>query len=196
MGAVVHRPAAASATLMASGRSSAAGRRAPRVTVRETAPEYRGHAALWRASDSPSRDTPLLLDTHAWLWTLDGTPGALTEAATRLIERASAAGRLFVSDISFWEVAMLVAKGRLELASDPSRWLQSAARAPGIQILPLTRDVLVESTRLAGTPHGDPADRMLMAQAQLAGLTLLTCDRGIIAYAARQSGVPVCDARA
>ena len=111
---------------------------------------YVGRPALWRAAESPLRDAPLLLDTHVWLWTLDGTVGALTKPAIRLIERAAGEGRLYVSDISFWEVAMLVSKGRLELAADPTLWLQRAALAPGIQLLPLTRDVLIESTRLAG----------------------------------------------
>ncbi len=163
--------------------------------VREPAPEYSGTPALWRAAESPTRDTPLLLDTHVWLWTLDDTRGALSNAATQLIASAAAAGRLFASDISFWEVAMLVAKGRLELAADPLLWLQRAAQAPGIQLLPLTREVLVASTSLAGTLHGDPADRMLLAQAQRYGCALLTCDKALVAYAARQPGVPVCDAR-
>lgn len=163
--------------------------------VKGPAPVYVGRPALWRAAESPLRDTPLLLDTHVWLWTLDGTAGALTKPSIRLIERAAGAGRLYVSDISFWEVAMLVSNGRLELAADPTLWLQRAALAPGIQTLPLTRDVLIESTRLAGTPHGDPADRLLMVQAQLIGASLLTCDKGIVAYAARTPGVPVCDAR-
>ncbi len=163
--------------------------------IKEPAPSYVGLPAYWRAADSPMRETPLLLDTHAWLWTLDGTVGALTKPAIRIIERAAADGRLYVSDISFWEVAMLVSKGRLELASDPSIWLRRAALAPGIQLLPLTRDILIESARLAGTFHGDPADRMLIAQAQLVGASLLTCDKGIVAYAVRTPGVPVCDAR-
>ena len=92
--------------------------------VKEPSPLYVGRPAHWRAADSPTRDSYLLLDTHVWLWTLDGTTGALTKPATRLIERAAADGQLFVSDISFWEVAMLVSKGRLELAADPSLWLQ------------------------------------------------------------------------
>ncbi len=171
-----------------------AARRTP-LRVREPAPVYVGRPALWRVAEWPTGDTPLLLDTHAWLWTLDGTAGALTKPACRVIDRAAAAGCLFVSDISFWEVAMLVAQGRLELASDATLWLQRAALAPGIRLVPLTRDVLIESTRLAGIPHGDPADRMLIAQAQLIGASLLTCDKGIVAYAARTPGVPVCDAR-
>jgi PIN domain nuclease of toxin-antitoxin system len=81
------------------------------------------------------------------------------------------------------------------LNQDVTIWLDHAARAPGLQPLPLTRAVLVQSTRLAGAGHGDPADRMLIAHAQLSGLSLVTCDRGIIEYARREVGIPVCDAR-
>ena len=109
--------------------------------------------------------------------------------------RAATSRRLFVSDFSFWEIATLVSKGRLQLGTDVTVWLDRAARAPGIVAVPVTRDALVHSTRLPGDPHGGPADRILLAQAQMLGALLLTCDRGIIAYAARTPGVPVCDAR-
>lgn len=137
----------------------------------------------------------MLLDTHVWLWTLDGIVGTMSDGALAQIEQAAAERRLFVSDVSYWEVALKVSKGKLSLAIDPTLWLARASQAPTLQSLPLTRDVLIQSTLLAGTPHGDPADRMLIAQAQLSGMSLVTCDKGIIAYAERQSGVPVCDAR-
>ena len=111
------------------------------------------------------------------------------------IEAAARERRLFVSDISFWEVSLKAAKGQLTLPTHPTLWLGHASGAPGIQGLPLTRDVLIQSTLLAGDPHADPADRMLIAQAQLGNMSLLTCDTRIIAYAARQPGIPVCDAR-
>lgn len=169
---------------------------APRSrAVREPEPEYRGLPSVWRAVASPHRDTPLLLDTHVWLWTLDGTEGALPAVSRRLIQRAAAEHRLFVSDFSYWEIAMLVSKGRLQLASDVSLWLDRAAQAPGIATMPVTRDVLIHSTRLPGEPHGDPADRILLSHAQALGASLMTCDRGIVRYAARTPGIPVCDAR-
>lgn len=171
------------------------GANASRSVVREPEPSYTGRPAVWRAIDTPERDSPLLLDTHVWLWTLDGTAGALPKAARTLIERAATAQRLFVSDFSYWEIAMLVSKGRLQLASDANVWLERAAHAPGITSVPVTRDVLVHSTRLPGEPHGDPADRILLAHAQALGASLVTCDRGIVAYAARTPGIPVCDAR-
>lgn len=111
------------------------------------------------------------------------------------IDAAARDRRLFVSDISFWEVSFKAAKGQLTLPTHPTLWLGHAAAAPGIQGVPLTRDVLIQSTLLAGEPHADPADRILIAQAQLSGMSLLTCDARIIEYAKRVPGVPVCDAR-
>jgi PIN domain nuclease of toxin-antitoxin system len=166
-----------------------------RKAVRESEPKYFGLPAAWRASGALTRETPLLLDTHVWIWTLDPSSGALPKHAIRLIEAAAAAQRLFVSDFSYWEFAMLVNKGRLRLNTDVGIWLDRAASAPGIASVPVTRDVLVHSTRLAGEPHGDPADRILIAHAQTLGAALMTCDRGIIDYAIRTPGIPVCDAR-
>ena len=163
--------------------------------AREPQPVYEGLPAFWRVTATPMRSSPLLLDTHVWLWTLDGTAGALGAAARAAITRAARERRLYVSDFSFWEVAMLTAKGRLELATDVGAWLERAALAPGIEAVPVTRSVLVDSTRLPGEPHGDPADRILLAHAASLGASLVTCDRGIVDYAKRTPGVPVCDAR-
>ncbi len=94
---------------------------------------------------------------------------------------------------------MLTATRRLELAADVGAWHERAALAPGIEAVPVTRSVLVESTRLHGEPHGpphgDPADRILLAHAGSLGASLVTCDRGIVDYAGRTPGIPVCDAR-
>ena len=133
---------------------SAAVKAATRRVVREPAPSYRGLPSFWQASASPERDTPLLLDTHTWLWTLDATSGALSAGVRGVIEQAARNRVLHVSDFSFWEVAMLVSKGRLELAGDVGAWLERAGEAPGIITLPVTRTVLVQSTRLPGVPHG------------------------------------------
>jgi len=152
-------------------------------------------SALWRAASRAARTDALLLDTHIWLWTLDGTRGLMAESAMALVAAAAADARLFVSDMSYWEVSLKAAKGKLVLSLAPTLWLERAANAPGVQPLPVTRDALIQSTRLPGECHGDPVDRILLAQAQLHGLSLLTCDRLIVDYAARQPGVPVCDAR-
>lgn len=146
-------------------------------------------------NDLRSYDGPLLLDTHIWIWHLEGGSSQLSGPVTSLIERSGTASRLLVSDISYWEVAVKAAKGKLTLSVDVSVWLSRAATAPGIRFLPIDRDVLLLSTRLAGTAHNDPADRMLLATAQLNHVPLVTADKLLIDYAKANPGTPVVDAR-
>ncbi len=155
----------------------------------------RQNSGLWKASARRAWNGPLLLDTHVWVWMLDGDLGRVSSAAASLLRRTAASVSLLVSDISFWEVAMKAAKGKLVFSMDAAFWLRRAERAPGIVPVGLTRETLLLSTRLPGQPHGDPADRMLLATAQLHRAPLVTVDEAIIEYAGRQAGIPVCDAR-
>ncbi len=77
---------------------------------------------------------------------------------------------------------MLEAKGRIRLSKDCLAWVQEALSAPGTSLVPLTPEIAVESSRLPGKFHGDPADRILVATARLLGATLLTRDERILAY--------------
>lgn len=140
-------------------------------------------------------DGPLLLDTHVWIWHVEGDETHFAEGTRALLDRSGAHGRLFVCDISAWEVAVKAAKQKLTFTVDVAVWLQRAEQAPGIRFRPLTRPVLLQSTRLPGTAHNDPADRMLMAMAQLDGVPLVTNDRLIIEYAYAHPGTPVVDVR-
>lgn len=81
---------------------------------------------------------------------------------------------------------MLAAKGRISLSRPLEDWVQAALRAPGVRILPLSPEIAIGSTRLPGAPHGDPADRVLMASARHLGGELATSDRDIPNYS--QSG--------
>lgn len=137
---------------------------------------------------------PIVLDTHVWIWMVEGVRAALSPAAVQAIEQAGRRGAVRVSAISVWEVAMLEAKGRLSLSRPLEEWLRAALRAGGIRLLALTPEIAIESTRLPGNWHGDPADRILAASARVAGGRLATCDHGILNYA--QSGhLAVLDAR-
>jgi len=131
--------------------------------------------------DQPGQ--PLVLDTHVWIWLVEGDRTALSAPAIEAIEAAARGGAVRVSAISVWEVAMLEAKGRISLARPVNDWVQAALRVPGVRLLPLTPEIAIESTRLPGVPHGDPADRMLMASARQLGGRLATCDREILDYA-------------
>jgi PIN domain nuclease of toxin-antitoxin system len=125
----------------------------------------------------------LVLDTHVWLWVVEGDRRELSARAIEDITRASRRGDILVSAISVWEVAMLEAKGRISLSRPVEEWVRSALRAPGTRLLPLTPEIAVESTRLPGSAHGDPADRILIAAARVVGGRLATRDRTILDYA-------------
>ncbi len=116
----------------------------------------------------------MVLDTHAWIW-LASDPHRLGSAARTAIGRDRSRG---VAAISCWEVAMLAARGRIELDRDPVTWMDDSLRAEDIELLPLTPAVAVASTQL-GAFQGDPADRLIVATALTHGAVLVTRDEGI-----------------
>jgi PIN domain nuclease of toxin-antitoxin system len=128
-------------------------------------------------------DLPLLLDTHVWIWAAGQREDELSTRLLKLIESASQRGFVFISVISMWEVAMLAEHDRIILSVDPLRWIETAVSVSGIRTVELTPRILVESTRLHGKAHGDPADRILIATARDIGARLVTCDRRILRYA-------------
>jgi PIN domain nuclease of toxin-antitoxin system len=154
-----------------------------------------GARRVWTPAQLGDYDGPLLLDTHIWLWHVEGDASHVAAGTTALLDRSGAHRRLMVSDISYWEVAVKSAKRRLTFSVDTAVWLQRAEDAPGIRLIPLTRPVLLQSTRLTGAARSDPADRMLIALAQLDNVPLVTTDRLIVEYAAAHGGTPVVDAR-
>ena len=151
--------------------------------------------AVWLPADEPGFTGPVLLDTHVWLWYMDGAGERMSPEAVELLRRCVKGEGLVISDISVWELGMKSAKGKLELKPDPRGWVDRASRRPGFSFLPLDRDILLRSNQLPGEVHGDPADRMLMASAALSGMPLLTADALILEYADREGGLSVCDVR-
>ena len=147
------------------------------------------------AVDVAAYEGPLLLDTAVWLWYLSGDTTRMRDGVVPLLDRAAATNQLLVCDISCWEVATKVAKGKLTLTVDVGVWLQRAETVPGFRFRSLTRPVLLQSTRLPGAAHGDPADRMLVAMALIEGVPLVTSDSLIIDYAKQHPGLTVVDVR-
>lgn len=122
----------------------------------------------------------IVLDTHVLLWWLS-EPRRLSRAAARALKSAKVVG---VPAVSTWEVAMLVAKGRIKLDRPALEWLQTALKEPSVELLPLTPAVAVQSTRLGAGFHGDPADAMIVATAIVAGAPLVTKDEKILDFSA------------
>jgi PIN domain nuclease of toxin-antitoxin system len=77
---------------------------------------------------------------------------------------------------------MLVAKGRITLGMDVTEWLDTVQTIPGVALLPLSAKIALDSTRLPGRFHDDPADRMIVATARAENAPLATADRHILAY--------------
>jgi len=138
---------------------------------------------------------PFLLDTHIWIWALEGNTRELNMAAQDAIGEGGATGRVLVSPISCWEVGMLEAKGRIRFTVQVSEWMRRALQAPGVTLAPLTPEIALDSSRLPGTVHGDPADRILIATARRTGALLVTRDHQILEYA-REGHLSVVDAGA
>jgi PIN domain nuclease of toxin-antitoxin system len=122
----------------------------------------------------------ILLDTHIWVWWVDGS-SQLTSTQRNHIEAHERKG-LGVSVISCWEVAKLVELNRLELRCPTREWIEQALAYPGIRFLYLTPRIAVESTLLPRPFHRDPADQIIVATARIRGCPVLTADTRILRY--------------
>lgn len=124
----------------------------------------------------------IVLDTHALLWWASGEHGQLSRAALQAIEAELDGGCIAISSISAWELAMLVARGRVALSIDSSEWLALTAQIEAVRFVPVDNEIAVKSVELPGEFHKDPADRIIVATARKLGAPLVTADEKILAY--------------
>jgi PIN domain nuclease of toxin-antitoxin system len=123
----------------------------------------------------------LLLDTCAMIWLSQDAQFA--NSAKAMIERARKAKvTICVSQMSAWEIGMLVSKDRLPAVTDADRWFDEFVERAEIDVWPLTTKILVASSFLPGFDHGDPMDRIIVATARGNNLAIVTRDRPILAY--------------
>ena len=121
----------------------------------------------------------IVLDTHVWIWWAEGNPQLPADYLAFV--QSEATNGLGVAAISAWEVAKLVALGRIHLSQPVEAWLTRTVQPP-VVFLPLTPEVAVESTRLPGAFHRGPADQLIVATARVLDSPLVTLDRQIRAY--------------
>jgi len=122
----------------------------------------------------------LLFDTCALIFDAF-TPKRLTAPTRALIKREALAGSIGISDISLWEIAMLVARGRLDPGTDAATFCRMAIRARNLTVLPITVEIAARSATLS--LHGDPADRLIAATAIEHHAPLVTTDERLLACA-------------
>jgi PIN domain nuclease of toxin-antitoxin system len=124
----------------------------------------------------------VLLDTHIWLWAIADSAAIPAPLRDRLRARRDT---FLISAASAWEIAIKAPLGRLRLPVEPTEFLRGVIRDLPVVELPIT---LAHAARVAELPlhHRDPFDRILIAQAQIEGLSIMTIDRAFGAY-----GVPL-----
>ncbi len=123
----------------------------------------------------------IVLDTHVWVWFISN-PELLSKAAKKAIHISMEQKAVCISSISAWEVAMLVAKKRLEFTMDVTDWIAKSERLPFFQFLPVDNSVAVKSVNLPELLHKDPADRLITATAMTIAAPLVTKDQKLLDY--------------
>ena len=104
------------------------------------------------------------------------TPDKMSRKALRAVEQGEKNGVLACSDISLWEIAMLVARGRLDPGTDAGTFIDLVLSARKIKVIPITPEIAVLSSSHKAFLHHDPADRLIAATTIVSKGSLITCD--------------------
>jgi PIN domain nuclease of toxin-antitoxin system len=120
----------------------------------------------------------LLLDTHVFLWAI-GNPDRLSPKAQAALQNDS--NKLILSCVSLWEISLKVQAGKLELPATPEYFETHCSRLGILRILAI-QPAHIYRLQLLPPVHFDPFDRLLVAQAQVEDLRLLTGDRVMKKY--------------
>jgi PIN domain nuclease of toxin-antitoxin system len=125
----------------------------------------------------------LILDTCALIYDALA-PDRFTKKARRTLEEADLTGELACSDISLWELGMLIARDRLDPGTDALTFIQLAVDSRALRVLPITPEIAARAAAI--NLHADPADRIIAATAIEHGARILTSDKQLRSAA----GVP------
>ena len=122
----------------------------------------------------------LLLDTHTFLWLIDGNPKLGSKASTALDDMQNL---LYLSVVSIWELAIKTSRvnPQLQLAEPLDVFVGKWTKTYGIMILPIERTHALQVVHLADH-HRDPFDRLLVAQASIEHMSLVTGDSKLTSY--------------
>ncbi len=123
----------------------------------------------------------ILLDTCTFLWIIGDAPELSNRARELFIDPAN---DVFLSAVSAWEISVKHGLGRLPLPEPPEKFIPFQRERHGIEALPLEEEATLYLNRLPSS-HRDPFDRMLICQAIVHGLVILTPDELVTQYPVR-----------
>ena len=138
----------------------------------------------------------LLLDTHVWVWSVEGDVRRIGRRTRQLLLRAQARDAIRVSPVTVFEVGALHTLGRIRLTLAVDQWVRQSLDAPGVRIAEVTPPVALDAGHIPRSALADPLDRLLVATARHLAATFVTSDEGILEYAVTTGQVRVHDARA
>lgn len=120
-----------------------------------------------------------LLDTHAWVWWVEGD--ARLDRATRdALDGLPAAERPLLAAISMWEIAMLVERGRVDFRGmSLDEWLEFTVHPRSVRLVPVTAEIAAATASLPPSFPRDPADRLIVASCRVLNVPLVTRDKRI-----------------
>jgi PIN domain nuclease of toxin-antitoxin system len=114
----------------------------------------------------------IVLDTHIWLWFINGNLDRFPSHWLNLIESASRVG---ISPVSCYEIALAHSRGRIELPGTAQEWFEESLMTVGIELFPMTEVVAARAVELSPV-HKDPFDRLIIATALVYGAKLASID--------------------
>ena len=122
----------------------------------------------------------VLLDTHTMYWYTTGDPQLSPTAETVILD---AENEILISPASYWEIAIKVSKGKWQMNQPYEEFLDACLNRYGFRILPIEPRHTVEVSRLPfPTDHRDPFDRLLVAQALIEQIPMVSADVQLDAY--------------
>ena len=130
-----------------------------------------------------------VLDTHAWIWWVSHDK-RLGKPFVAALDHFPADQRPWLSDISLWETATLLERGRISFNISFKEWLEAAAHPRTVRIAPISAAIAGEVAALPKSFHRDPADRLIVATCRVLKLPLLTKDRLIMRSGLVEKWVP------
>jgi PIN domain nuclease of toxin-antitoxin system len=131
----------------------------------------------------------VLLDTHTWLWSIDGDVRRIGRRTRTLLSQAEARDQIRVSAVSIFEIVALQTSGRLRLSRSAESWIRASLLTAGVRLADMTAGIAIDAGAIPRTALGDPLDRLLVATARRIEATFLTADRQILDYASATGNV-------